>query len=102
MKTSSPVERWMKPYPFAPLNHLTVPLSLTTTPFNICTELGGRPCCTKLRKTKKARLSVVQRSWRGLPNPVPDFLTQLALLQHRTSTLTHRAKSDPMSTASYF
>src|SRR5580692_10569837 len=28
-KTSSPVERWMKPYPFAPLNHLTVPFSLT-------------------------------------------------------------------------
>src|SRR5580700_4487432 len=28
-KTSSPVERWMKPYPFAPLNHFTVPFSLT-------------------------------------------------------------------------
>src|SRR5579859_8078707 len=27
--TSSPVERWMNPYPFAPLNHLTVPFSLT-------------------------------------------------------------------------
>src|SRR5215472_18058615 len=32
--TSSPVERWMNPYPLAPLNHLTVPFSLTnTTPF---------------------------------------------------------------------
>src|SRR5581483_9242535 len=28
--TSSPVDRWMKPYPLAPLNHLTVPFSLTT------------------------------------------------------------------------
>src|ERR1039457_5331739 len=28
-KTSSPVERWMNPYPFAPLNHFTVPFSLT-------------------------------------------------------------------------
>src|SRR4029077_19924047 len=33
-KTSSPVERWMNPYPFAPLNHYTVPFSLTEkTPF---------------------------------------------------------------------
>src|SRR5882672_5736848 len=28
-KTSSPVERWINPYPFAPLNHFTVPFSLT-------------------------------------------------------------------------
>src|SRR5260370_30223877 len=27
--TSSPVERWINPYPFAPLNHFTVPFSLT-------------------------------------------------------------------------
>src|SRR5579872_591155 len=33
-KTSSPVERWIKPYPLAPLNHFTVPFSLTEeTPF---------------------------------------------------------------------
>src|SRR5271156_1703727 len=32
--TSSPVERWINPYPFAPLNHFTVPFSLTAeTPF---------------------------------------------------------------------
>src|SRR5947199_10828234 len=31
--TSSPVERWINPYPFAPLNHFTVPFSLTKTPF---------------------------------------------------------------------
>src|SRR5579859_6616453 len=32
--TSSPVERWINPYPFAPLNHFTVPFSLTDkTPF---------------------------------------------------------------------
>src|SRR5271157_4108710 len=34
-KTSSPVERWIKPYPFAPLNHFTVPFSLTRTPFTV-------------------------------------------------------------------
>src|SRR5258708_29538698 len=28
-KTCSPVDRWIKPYPFAPLNHFTVPFSLT-------------------------------------------------------------------------
>jgi hypothetical protein len=34
--TSSPVERWINPYPFAPLNHFTVPFSLTAeTPFTI-------------------------------------------------------------------
>src|ERR1700690_565890 len=32
-KTSSPVERWMNPYPFAPLNHFTVPFSLTKNSF---------------------------------------------------------------------
>ena len=38
--TSSPVERWMNPYPFAPLNHLTVPFSLTAkTPFTNREEL---------------------------------------------------------------
>src|SRR5271168_4788638 len=38
--TSSPVERWMNPYPFAPLNHFTVPFSLTeTTPFTDREEL---------------------------------------------------------------
>src|ERR1035438_6799595 len=31
--TSSPVERWMNPYPFAPLNDFPVPFSLTKTPF---------------------------------------------------------------------
>jgi hypothetical protein len=34
-KTSSPVERWMKPYPFAPLNHFTVPFSLTKSSFRL-------------------------------------------------------------------
>src|ERR1700745_3012583 len=39
-KTSSPVERWIKPYPFAPLNHFTVPFSLTDgTPFTNREEL---------------------------------------------------------------
>src|SRR5208283_1488274 len=33
--TSSPVDRWMNPYPLAPLNHLTVPFSLTTYSFHL-------------------------------------------------------------------
>src|SRR5271157_4191938 len=33
--TSSPVERWMNPYPFAPLNHFTVPFSLTKNSFRL-------------------------------------------------------------------
>src|SRR5579862_157852 len=38
--TSSPVERWINPYPFAPLNHFTVPFSLTDkTPFTNREEL---------------------------------------------------------------
>src|SRR3954452_25371993 len=31
--TSSPVDRWMKPNPLAPLNHFTVPFSLTNCSF---------------------------------------------------------------------
>jgi hypothetical protein len=30
------VERWMNPYPFAPLNHLTVPFSLTEKLLSPC------------------------------------------------------------------
>src|SRR3954470_21291289 len=40
--TSSPVERWINPYPFAPLNHLTVPFSLTETPFAFVAEIFFR------------------------------------------------------------
>src|ERR1700728_1076896 len=32
-KTSSPVERWINPYPLAPLNHFTTPFSFKRTPF---------------------------------------------------------------------
>jgi hypothetical protein len=32
-KTSSPVERWIKPYPLAPLNHFTTPFSFKRTSF---------------------------------------------------------------------
>src|SRR5258708_32566835 len=37
--TSSPVERWMKPYPLAPLNHFTVPFSLTKNSFQLYCDL---------------------------------------------------------------
>src|SRR6266850_3813339 len=36
--TSSPVDRWMKPKPLAPLNHFTVPFSLTNCSFRLCAE----------------------------------------------------------------
>src|SRR6266852_1249191 len=40
-KTSSPVERCIKPYPLAPLNHFTVPFSFTnTTPFASASDRG--------------------------------------------------------------
>src|ERR1700704_603826 len=43
-KTSSPVERWMNPYPFAPLNHFTVPFSLTEkTPFASALRINSLP-----------------------------------------------------------
>ncbi len=32
-KTSSPVERWINPYPLAPLNHFTTPFSFKRTSF---------------------------------------------------------------------
>src|SRR5205814_9383011 len=37
-KTSSPVYRWMKPNPLAPLNHFTVPFSLTNCSFRLCAD----------------------------------------------------------------
>jgi hypothetical protein len=32
-KTSSPVDRWINPYPLAPLNHFTTPFSFKRNPF---------------------------------------------------------------------
>src|SRR3954453_17207098 len=37
-KTSSPVDRWMKPKPLAPLNRFTVPFSLTNCSFRLCAD----------------------------------------------------------------
>src|SRR5882762_11314224 len=52
-KTSSPVERWINPYPFAPLNHFTVPFSLTeSTPFTEREELLPRNPRSKPRSTE--------------------------------------------------
>src|ERR1700690_267620 len=51
--TSSPVERWMNPYPFAPLNHFTVPFSLTDkTPFTNREELFLRIARTRFDRPK--------------------------------------------------
>src|ERR1700674_5944959 len=41
-KTSSPVERWINPYPFAPLNHFTVPFSLTEKLLSLSSRIVPR------------------------------------------------------------
>src|ERR1035437_3794249 len=43
--TSSPVERWMNPYPFAPLNHFTVPFSLTRNSFRLIAKNYSSVSC---------------------------------------------------------
>src|ERR1700689_1075825 len=43
--TSSPVERWMNPYPFAPLNHFTVPFSLTKNSFRLIANNDSSAAC---------------------------------------------------------
>src|SRR3954468_21640607 len=72
-KTSSPVDRWMKPNPLAPLNHFTVPFSLTNCSFHLCadgvpahlrerdqivlaTELLETKMPQRLRRARSARL----------------------------------------------
>src|SRR5580704_7825127 len=71
--TSSPVERWINPYPFAPLNHFTVPFSLTeTTPFAIAKNnspgfLDRRlgPTEAPLKETDRKRLlAAVCAAWK--------------------------------------
>ncbi len=47
--TSSPVDRWIKPYPLAPLNHLTVPFSLTTALLSLL-YIGRSPRACFLRR----------------------------------------------------
>src|SRR5580704_3987258 len=62
--TSSPVERWIKPYPFAPLNHFTVPFSLTSTPFaqsrriHLCGTLLNFPEGSPPQSRRQNRLRV--------------------------------------------
>src|SRR5882762_10559148 len=57
-KTSSPVCRWMKPYPFEALNHFTVPCSFDTA---VDLELGlhcySRSVCwsTQRRRASSAK-----------------------------------------------
>src|SRR5690349_20950965 len=68
--TSSPVERWINPYPFAPLNHFTVPFSLLTlTPFASFSELvlfrSAEGCLTQVSETGKLKtLTLLQQSKR--------------------------------------
>src|SRR5258705_13969943 len=44
--TSSPLVRWINPYPFAPLNHFTVPFSrsLTVNSFRSVVACHGLSC----------------------------------------------------------
>src|SRR5215472_8622784 len=59
--TSSPVERWMNPYPFAPLNHFTVPFSLTEkTPFTNREELFSQILGLRSDRTKTPSEKLVE------------------------------------------
>src|SRR5713226_666248 len=70
--TSSPVERWINPYPLAPLNHFTVPFSLTkkllsplvchlTSASSVKLMLRTTPQRTRKHNTIKAPLEVTQQ-----------------------------------------
>src|ERR1700688_4182491 len=52
-KTSSPVERWINPYPFAPLNHFTVPFSLTKNSFRLIAKNDSSAFCFALAESPR-------------------------------------------------
>src|SRR5260221_1657899 len=85
-KTSSPVERCIKPYPLAPLNHFTVPFSFTdTTPFASATEL--QPYCIPQDERKRPHPSEdlrlhLQRASRSFALP-----TRLSAVAFRSKKL---------------
>src|SRR3954462_9357056 len=74
-KTSSPVVRWMKPKPLAPLNHFTVPFSLTNCSFHLCAD-GFPPTCAERDEIGFARepleTKMPQRLRRALSARLPD------------------------------
>src|SRR6201997_1520851 len=107
--TSSPVERWIKPYPFAPLNHFTVPFSLTDgTPFTNREELffqvpglrsnrpkppsGNRQICSVA--FMKCRGSYFQK---GKDSSIPQP-RNLSLWELRSPTIWRVSTTQPTST----
>src|ERR1700724_579119 len=99
--TSSPVERWMNPYPFAPLNHFTVPFSLTEkTPFTSALRINSLPLSDQhldrprhaLQKNGRAPVaSLMERRSRSKEK---ENLALLSTTQHRTSTWFVQVKRD--------
>src|SRR5271166_3194869 len=79
--TSSPVERWINPYPFAPLNHFTVPFSLTEKLLSLIIKnwFPGFPVSLPrpnqrtelpLKKSSRTRLRLVPQKY--LPEKLPQ------------------------------
>src|ERR1700694_3890799 len=110
-KTSSPVESWITPYPFAPLNHFTVPFSLTEkTPFASALRInflplsdphldrprhalqknGRAPVASLMEdrsRSKRKRLPQFRRMTKyGVNRRSPENLALFSTTQHRTST----------------
>lgn len=96
-KTSSPVDRWIKPYPLAPLNHFTVPFSLKTVLLSksqilrIPSALRGTPAevkrAARARNVKKNGLPGQKPIMRPLA-PEPQSSSRESLLRKVTSTYT--------------
>ena len=60
--TSSPVERWINPYPLAALNHLTIPFSFTYThilppPLDFIVPLAQHRVTPKKQQEKLTKVS---------------------------------------------
>src|SRR5712691_4611320 len=92
-KTSSPVERWINPYPLAPLNHFTVPFSLTkkllspllcdlTSASSVKLMLLLPPQRTRKHNTIKAPLEVTKQE-RLLSSAPPSESTAQCSGAHR-------------------
>src|SRR3954463_6659199 len=80
-KTSSPVDRWMKPKPLAPLNHFTVPFSLTNCSFRLCANGFPRTCAKRdqiVMDREPLETKMPQRLGRARSARLPDCPATLA------------------------
>src|SRR4051812_26934282 len=79
--TSSPVDRWMKPNPLAPLNHFTVPFSLTNCSFHLCADGFPLNCAQRdqiVLAPEPLETKMPQRLRRALSARLPDCPATLA------------------------